>query len=498
MIKPGHKDGRRNHGGPRRGANYVSRYYKNSNSNHHSAAAENRRTEAAKPLASKEYGKLTRSVLLGLYANSPSPFDAIKELKEVYSEESIEPEGKKEFNLPMDKAIMPPRRPNMHEGKEAYHKEEEEGIFKGANASHSSMTNAPVWFDSEVAAEKAKDSKAEETFSMESLASRQVSLEEEKARFNRSAGNGTEQMGTKVTPGSLFADAENGYSSVDVKYESSLKGTNRIAQELFANPTTESSENVKAIDVGNLEAQMFKTMKQEEMEKEENEEVPIWDAYSAEEIKQQSEEDFGTWGQSLNTAEQPYAERYPDNELPAENANPFCHSSLTIKETDRVWYYRDTQNAVQGPFNSVEMNTWHKAGYFPANLLLKCGKYSPFTPLADFLNFIRAGQRSTSAHHFDGGSTRFFTPTTAPDSSFAAAPTLSLAELESGFIPAQSSGRGNCVPQPHLLDVQRDPAIASLGTGRSEVFADTVHVRDEAYDLKALLGMQGNYGTQYR
>eukprot|EP00826_Nyctotherus_ovalis_P023680 TRINITY_DN1820_c0_g1_i4.p2 TRINITY_DN1820_c0_g1~~TRINITY_DN1820_c0_g1_i4.p2 ORF type:complete len:233 (-),score=58.49 TRINITY_DN1820_c0_g1_i4:94-792(-) len=232
---------------------------------------------------------------------------------------------------------------------------------------------------------------------------------------------------------------------------------------------------------------MLKKTKQEETEEEENEEVPIWDAYSAEEIKQQSEEDFGNWGQNLATSEQ------PDKEFPTERANPFCHSSLTIKETDKVWYYRDTQNAVQGPFNSVEMNTWHKAGYFPANLLLKCGKYSPFTPLADFLNFIRTRQQSAPVRHFDNVNMRsFFDPAIAPDSGPSSAPALSLADLESGFIPAAQS-----LPrQPNAY--RGDPAIASLGVGRAEAFTDKDYARDEANDLKILLGMQGNYGTQYR
>lgn len=35
---------------------------------------------------------------------------------------------------------------------------------------------------------------------------------------------------------------------------------------------------------------------------------------------------------------------------------------------ERVWYYKDPQNSVQGPFSTIEMFNWSAAGYFSSNL----------------------------------------------------------------------------------------------------------------------------------
>ena len=498
MIKSNHKEGRKNHGGQKRGINYIPKCYKNNIPANNKAQAET----YAKPLPEKEYGKLTKAVMLSLYTNSEVPFDSIKDLKEVYCEESIIPEGKSKFLLPMSKAIMPPRRTNNYEAKEShghyYKTEEDQGIFKGTSTSHSNINHAPLWYDSEVISGKEEDnSKPEDTFSMESLASRQLSLEEEKAIFNKQSTS-LDKIGTKVNRESLFNNInDNGYSDIDAKYESSLKENTRIAQELFTNPSAELEDSVNAIDVGNIEAEMLKGDKQKEIEKEDDEEVPIWDTYSAEEIKQQSQQDFGSWGQNLSTAIKPFQEQ-----LTIENTNPFCHSSFNIKETDKAWYYCDTQNLIQGPFNSIEMYTWYRGGYFPLNLPVRCGKYSPFVPLADLLNSIKMRQQvemqSASVQYFKSGNMRhFFDPAMSVEGSKASAP-LSLEELESGFIaPAHSSpyqqsiSYRNYDPRPYYGG---DPAIASL---RLEDATES-YTRDEAYDLKALLGMQVNSGTPYR
>jgi len=63
-----------------------------------------------------------------------------------------------------------------------------------------------------------------------------------------------------------------------------------------------------------------------------------------------------------------------------------------------VWFYRDPQGSVQGPFNTMEMNQWYSQGYFSGKLLLRrdCDKVfitlaemgklygrNPFTPHSD-------------------------------------------------------------------------------------------------------------------
>lgn len=503
----GHKDRRRNYGGPRRGVNYVPKHYKPYESLS-SPPAFNPPTEAktsvkaSEPQAAtstKSYGKLTRAVLITLYAKSPAPpcLQNVKNLKDVYSEESIMPQTMAEFTLPMTKAIMPPRRVSVHEHREShsryhegYNREEDEdqGIAKAAEISHPSLNNAPLWFDSQVSQAKEGEAvKSEDLFSIESLASRQLSLEEEKAKFNKKSASGnSENMGIKVSADSLFAnnEEEGEYSSVDVKYENALKSKHKVAQELFANSHTDSSEHSTAIDINNLEAQMMKEVKQEV--KEDGEEMPVWDAYSAEEIKQEAHHDFSSWRFNLNPLNDipensiANAKELGEKKAVREGMNPFCHSSLNITETDKVWYYCDIQKTIQGPFNSIEMNGWNKAGYFPPTLPIRCGKYSPFLPLQDLLSSIKLRQQqeleNEYAQHFNASNLgTFFDPAINSVDSKPSTAVLSVEELEASF---KSMAVRDHKTQPD------NPPIDPHATG--------CYTKDEAHDLKALLGFQSN------
>lgn len=493
----GHKDRRRNYGRSKRGVNYVPKYYKaydeyTSPATYNASLSSENKVSAKSSEASsataysfpKDYGKLTKSILITLYAKSPVPLSCtenIKKLKEVYSEESILPQVMSEFNLPMTRAIMPPRRTNMHESRESHERyyggynadeDDDQGIVNGADNSHSNLSNAPLWFDSQVALPKdANVVKSDDLFSIESLASKQISLEEEKAKFNKqSTAIISEAIGTKVSPNSLFENIEDegGYSSVDVKYESTVKNKDKMTEELFNNPTVTSTEDHTAIDVGNLEAQMLKGIQQEE---DEGEEMPIWDAYSAEEIKQQAQQDFSSWNTNLNPSNDTLPHTIDTKPLVKnEIMNPFCHSSLNIKETDRVWYYCDTQKMIQGPFNSIEMYNWHNEGYFPPNLPTRCGKYSPFVPLGDLLNSIKLRQQQElekqAAHHFNASNIELFFD-----------PAISSEDPKNSALSVESYN--------HEKQRQfNDPAIDS--------FESQGYIKDEAHDLKALLGFHNN------
>jgi len=515
----GHKDRRRNHGGSKRGVNYVPKYYKpydpNTSSAIYNASTESKTSAKSSEAptgttysSSKDYGKLTRSILITLYAKSPVPsscLENIKKLTEVYSEESILPQAMGEFNLPMSKAIMPPRRINTHqprESREHYYRgynaedDDDQGIANATDNSHSNLSNAPLWFDSQVILPKdGSEVKADELFSIESLASKQISLEEEKAKFNKQSATITsEAIGTKVSPNSLFENIEDeeGYSSVDVKYETSMKNKNKMAEELFNNPTVTSTEDHTAIDVGNLEAQILKGVQQEE---DKGEEMPVWNTYSAEEIKQQAQQDFSSWTVDLNpsnetpghTIDKLFAPNFTYNTKPLvqkqmvkETMNLFCHSSLNITETDRVWYYCDTQRMIQGPFNSIEMYNWYNAGYFPPTLPTRCGKYSPFVSLGDLLNSIKLRQQqeleNQSVHHFNASNIEtFFDPAVSsvdPKSS-----TILIEDLEANIKSAASYNH-------EKREQFSDPAIDSLESQG--------YIKDEAHDLKALLGFHNN------
>ena len=605
----GQKEKRKNYGPSKRGVNYVLKPHRTTESSSigssdtpgttsktaipASETSGNEGSTKTQSLSRPTYGKLTRTVMLSLYSKLPVPshvLDGIKSLKEAYSEESIQPAGLSEFTLPMSKAIMPPRKTGPYESKGLHtghsdsrkldeeYSENDQGIVSATDNSHSNVNNAPLWFDSESASDK-KPLTTDEGFTMEDLARRQLSLEEEKAKFmeysEQTKDAPPKEMGTKVDPEVIFnkLDDEGEYSNIDVKYEKALKGGaggNKIATELFSDPAIEmlagDTKSSGAIDAGSLEAEMLKgTTKQDDLEDDTGEEKPVWDAFSAEEIKQQSQNNMDNWGLTLaqdglvsggkNDDRKPaeysgirtggingnsnhmygiaavrevkrpvaYAEEVtPAVPMRVESKNPFCHSSLNIKEPDRVWYYKDIQNCLQGPFTSIEMYVWYKAGYFPHDLPLRCGEHSPFIPLADFLNSVKPRPAPEPAQHFDHSNMSAFF-----DSPFVPAPVpmVSLEELEGRFRPLDRARsepvsypnyyprHGGYISRPVPMPVyypapQRpyeDPAIASARIGDSidgiatqPDAAAPGYVTEEANDLKALLGMPGNSKPVYR
>jgi len=606
----GNKEKRKNYNQSKRPVNYVPKAHRNPDPAISNAvpAVENEEpiktntqpvaeasgTEAEKtiqPPDMKKTEKLSRSVLISLYSKKPVPayiLDSIKELKEIYSEEIILPVALTEFNLPLSKAIMPPRKTNPYEPKSANptyrdsHKPEEEigendtGMVMPSDNSQQNPNEMPEWSTSSNT--ETGNTKEADAFS-DDFRKMQISLEEEKAKYNKSIEKPRQkEPSTKVDIETIFKKLgdEGEYSNIDVKYEKSLKTTtkegteNRIATELFGDPAIanlaekpDSNSTANAIDITALEKQILKGSKQDDPDvNDEGEEKPVWDTFSAEEIKQQSQKNMENWGLTLiqdkdglvkqkeNNAslpiiqqpEQIYSKKQIYEELSPkiENKNPFCHSSLNIKETDRVWYYRDIQNCMQGPFTAIEMFVWHKAGYFPQDLPLKCGEYSPFISLADFLNSVKPKTRpefmpmpvpipvqrfdQSNMEAFFGGQ---FRPMEAHNIRGGPAP-MTLEEIENQYreptLEKMRSDPGPYSPQyagyygrpmPHYVGVPQyyqaypaarqvymprnyvneDPAIASARIGgtveNAAVHPDAGYITEEANDLKALLGMPG-------
>jgi len=48
---------------------------------------------------------------------------------------------------------------------------------------------------------------------------------------------------------------------------------------------------------------------------------------------------------------------------------------------DVLWFYRDPQGNIQGPFTGADMHEWYKAGFFTAQLLVKREADADFQPL---------------------------------------------------------------------------------------------------------------------
>lgn len=324
--------------------------------------------------------KLTKTFLLQHFTKLPVPsfiLSNIKELSKVYSEESLSPVAGKEFKLPMSKAIMPPWKVDTTSGKGSYGQsrkgyrqyeevDDDKGIMIANDNKHSNVNNAPLWFDSKETTTRKED------FSMEEIASRQFSLEEEKANFRKKA-EGSDKARDNKNIEDIFASFEDGgeFSNIDVKFENSLK------KDTFVDPAIAST--TQAINLTELEPELIKDGKEEE--------APVWDSYTAEEIKNESQKYMDNWGVPLDTVKgthYDFGEEMGNPNGTYHENNPFCHPSLNAKESDRVWYYNDNQNCIQGPFSGIEMFEWFKGGYFHPGLLLRCGKYSAFITLRDY------------------------------------------------------------------------------------------------------------------
>ncbi|RKP22543.1 hypothetical protein SYNPS1DRAFT_31854 [Syncephalis pseudoplumigaleata] len=55
---------------------------------------------------------------------------------------------------------------------------------------------------------------------------------------------------------------------------------------------------------------------------------------------------------------------------------------------ETLWFYRDPQGNIQGPFTGLDMHEWYKAGFFTANLLVKREGDADFEPLGQLVQIL--------------------------------------------------------------------------------------------------------------
>ena len=118
----------------------------------------------------------------------------------------------------MTKAIMPPRRSEQYSSKPPYgqlrnaykqyddHGEDDKGIVTAVDNKHSSVSNAPLWFDNNEIPNKKDD----DDLFMKEMANRQLSLEEEKAKFMKQSTQEPKrkELGAKLNIDSIFESLE--------------------------------------------------------------------------------------------------------------------------------------------------------------------------------------------------------------------------------------------------------------------------------------------------
>ncbi|XP_052854923.1 GIGYF family protein Gyf isoform X1 [Drosophila gunungcola] len=65
---------------------------------------------------------------------------------------------------------------------------------------------------------------------------------------------------------------------------------------------------------------------------------------------------------------------------------------------NELWFYRDPQANVQGPFSAIEMTEWYRAGYFNENLFVRRFSDNRFRPLGELIKFCHGNMPFTHSH----------------------------------------------------------------------------------------------------
>ncbi|XP_043947154.1 GIGYF family protein Gyf isoform X1 [Drosophila biarmipes] len=65
---------------------------------------------------------------------------------------------------------------------------------------------------------------------------------------------------------------------------------------------------------------------------------------------------------------------------------------------NELWFYRDPQANVQGPFSAMEMTEWYRAGYFNENLFVRRFSDNRFRPLGELIKFCHGNMPFTHSH----------------------------------------------------------------------------------------------------
>ncbi|XP_050339543.1 GIGYF family protein Gyf isoform X1 [Bactrocera neohumeralis] len=86
------------------------------------------------------------------------------------------------------------------------------------------------------------------------------------------------------------------------------------------------------------------------------------------------------------------------------NISAVGHSSHGINSTtltagpSDLWYYRDPQSKVQGPFTAIEMTEWYRAGYFNENLFVRRFCDTHFRSLGELIKICNDNMPFTHSH----------------------------------------------------------------------------------------------------
>ncbi|KAH8266713.1 hypothetical protein KR026_004404 [Drosophila bipectinata] len=96
----------------------------------------------------------------------------------------------------------------------------------------------------------------------------------------------------------------------------------------------------------------------------------------------------------------PFSDHLPiqQHHLHHQQHMPIVPSHMINSNLNELWFYRDPQANVQGPFSAVEMTEWYRAGYFNENLFVRRFTDNRFRPLGDLIDVCHGNMPFTHSH----------------------------------------------------------------------------------------------------
>ncbi|ALC48119.1 CG11148 [Drosophila busckii] len=97
----------------------------------------------------------------------------------------------------------------------------------------------------------------------------------------------------------------------------------------------------------------------------------------------------------------PFSDQVPQNHHRIQQEQPHLSGLSTHvinANANDLWFYRDPQSNVQGPFSAIEMTEWYRAGYFNENLFVRRFSDSRFRPLGELIKLCHGNMPFTHSH----------------------------------------------------------------------------------------------------
>lgn len=101
---------------------------------------------------------------------------------------------------------------------------------------------------------------------------------------------------------------------------------------------------------------------------------------------------------SLPFSDQLAMEQHHQQQLQQQQQQHLLPGHMISGNPNELWFYRDPQSNVQGPFSAIEMTEWYRAGYFNENLFVRRFSDTRFRPLGELIKLCHGNMPFTHCH----------------------------------------------------------------------------------------------------